>query len=81
MALNNKNLFLTNLEVEKFKINVPVDFVYGRNPSWLADGYLHSEKDDSMRHLAILGPWWGHLHSHKEGLEVSPEHESPEVSL
>ena len=45
MALNNKNLFLTNLEVEKFKINVPVDFVYGRNPSWLADGYLHSEKE------------------------------------
>ena len=43
--LNNKNLFLTSLEVEKFKINVPVDLVYGRKPSWLADGYLHSEKE------------------------------------
>ena len=43
--LNNKNLFLTSLEVEKFKINVPVDLVYGRKSSWLADGYLHSEKE------------------------------------
>ena len=43
--LNNKNLFLTSLEVEKFKINVPVDLGYGRKSSWLADGYLHSEKE------------------------------------
>ena len=45
VALNNKNLLITSLKVEQFKINVPVDLVYGRNPSWLADCYLHSEKE------------------------------------
>lgn len=64
-------------------LNLNLKVLQGGTPNPICTGAL-PQLDISVtskRHLAILGPWWGHLHSHKEGLEVRPEDKSPEVSL